>query len=237
MPQTGGFGAGRLDRVRQAEVAEAHAAARVDEHVGRLEVGVYQPAIVRGLESGGGLPQGMETPAERGRLAQPDAERRSLHELHHHRDLIVVRDDVEDRDDVGVGQRRQDACFLLERLVVLDRERACMQPLDRDVAAQAPIEGFIHHPHAAAAESSTDLVATGEHDGLGLEESGCQAVGSGARSRVGEPKRAGRTHDPDTSGLQARLPHASVPHLHTGDAPQPGSFRDHPKKSKGRSGS
>ena len=113
------------------------------------------PARVRGDERVGDLLD----PAQRGRerrravLAQHVGQRAALDELHHEDVVAVVLDDVEQRDDVGVTDRRR-------RLRLAQHPRAPLgivrelgrQHLERDVAIEPLVARAPDLAHRALAE-------------------------------------------------------------------------------------
>ncbi len=99
-----------------------------------------------------------------GPLADAMLQRLAVEQLHHEEPLAVVLADVEERADVGVVQRRGDACLALE---AFDRLRIARQlrreEFDGNLPAEPRVLGAIDHSHAAAAEFFDDAVV---RDGL-----------------------------------------------------------------------
>ena len=94
-----------------------------------------------------------------GSIGDPLAQGLALEQLHHRVGMAVALPDVEDRQDVGVRQRRNRVRFALEarqRLRISGDGRR--NNLDRDVAIQPPVARAIDLAHAARAERSDDGV-------------------------------------------------------------------------------
>ena len=68
--------------------------------------------------------------------------------------------EVEDREDVGVVERRGRARFLLEARQPLGVGDARRHDLDRDVAAKPRVAGAVDLAHAAGADRGLNLVGT-----------------------------------------------------------------------------
>ena len=72
---------------------------------------------------------------------------------------LIDIDDVVNRDDVGVIERRSGAGFLDEPgAAVGPRRRTRNQDLDRDKTAQLRIAGFVNQPHSTLTEFLDNLV-------------------------------------------------------------------------------
>ena len=144
----------------EAEVEDLDPAVVQQEQVLGLDVAVHDALLVRRRETLrharrvlGGLAH-----AERP-VAQPRAQRLALEQLRHDVELVAVLARVEDRDDVGVRERRDRLGFGLEarqRVGVVDE--VLRQHLDRDVALEPRIARAVHLAHPAGAERRQDLV-------------------------------------------------------------------------------
>ena len=100
------------------------------------------------------------------RRSRPVAQRLALEQLRDEVRRAVVRADVVERDDVGVGERRDGARLLLEAAqAVRVRRQVAGQDLDRDVAPEARVAGAVDLSHAARTEGRDDLVRTETHAG------------------------------------------------------------------------
>ncbi len=156
--------------VREPEVGDAHAPARAHEHVGRLEVAVDEPSLVRGREP---APRGDEG-LDHGALAQaaapqPRGERLPFDELHREEDPTAVGAELVDRHDVRMGQARQ-RLRLPDEAVARVFVRGRPQELEGNLASEAGVVGAIDDPHRAGTERLEDDIAS-EH-GPGGERRG-----------------------------------------------------------------
>ena len=105
-------------------------------------------------------------------LRQPAAgeallQRLALDQLEHDVGHVALAADVVDADDRGVVDGARGAGLLLEQAQPLGL--ACgleVEQLDRDLAAQARVEGAVHLGHAADAERRQQLVRTQPLAGL-----------------------------------------------------------------------
>ena len=109
----------------------------------------------------------------------PAAERLALEQLHHENAPALVDADVVDRADVRMIERRRDPRFALEAVGDVGRQLdALRQQLQRDVTAEARVDGLVDDAHSAGAELPDDAVVENlitDHDcshyrvrGLGL---------------------------------------------------------------------
>ena len=99
----------RRNRVEQAgdpEVHEAGVPLLVEDHVGGLHVQVNEPRPVRVVEGRRDLDHDASCLIQSERSAAPQAigDGIAFDQLEHDRDRVVVLDDVEDRNDPGVGE-------------------------------------------------------------------------------------------------------------------------------------
>ncbi len=160
--RAGTAGRGRLlaEPPRQAEVREVAVAAPVDQHVGRLDVPVDEPPLVRRVERVGEL---LDDEERARRLEWPARELllqiRAVHEPH--RDVEPAGDlaGVVDRDDRRVVERGGEARLAQEALAEahvpgeLGREE-----LERDGAVEREVARAIDDAHSTAAEQRLDPV-------------------------------------------------------------------------------
>ena len=145
---------------RQAEVEDLHTPRCEHEDVLRLQIEVGDAACVRGGETLGRLEHDGHRGAPRQRLAgHALAQVASRQQLGDHVPAPAVLADVEDPENAGVGERREQA-----RLVVELREAGgrALHPrgedLERDLAPEAAVPRAIHGPEPAGAEHTPDLV-------------------------------------------------------------------------------
>ena len=147
-------------KLGEAEIQHLCLASARDEDVCRLDVAVDDAARVGGIQRVGDVnAQFQEVVDGQGPLADAMLQRPAVEQLHHEEPLAVVLADVEERADVGVIQRRGDACLALE---AFDRLRIARQlrreEFDGNLPAEPRVLGAIDHSHAAAAEFFDDAV-------------------------------------------------------------------------------
>ncbi len=149
-----------------AEVGDLDLVRLVDDEVGGLDVPVDDPARVGVVEGRRDLAHEADHPLglEAGPFLEDGADRLPLHELHGEERHLVLLADVEQGDDVGVGQRPRDPRLLVEALLerpVLRAPRGDVEAdrLDRQGALDEGVEGLVDGPHGAEAEGARDLVA------------------------------------------------------------------------------
>ena len=98
------------------------------------------------------------------RLCEPVCEGAALQKLHGDEDLLEGCSDVEDRDDVGVGQASHGLGFVQQAGTGFGVGTAAhapdVQELDGDLAVQLWIVRRIDNAHASRAQSLDDHVAT-----------------------------------------------------------------------------
>ena len=115
---------------------------------------------VRGGHAFGNLDGDVERLGQRHRPVVEDLpERASRHQLHHEHVGVVDREDVEDRDDMGIVECGGGARFVEEAgatLMVVGFVRR--QDLEGDAAIEAQVDRLVHHAHAAGAQLGEDLV-------------------------------------------------------------------------------
>ena len=153
------------------EVRDLDPLTLVQDQVRRLDVAVDDALAVRVVHRGGDLAD--EADDLLGREADPPlqdgGDRLALHELHGQIGDARLLADVEEGDDVGVGQGAGDPGLVVEAL----DEGLVLRALARDVEpdrldGQGPlderVEGLVDRAHRAVADAVLDLVAP---DGLG----------------------------------------------------------------------
>ena len=117
--------------------------------------------LVDALEPVAQVLDDLQLPRQRPRalLGNDRTQRLALEVFHDEERVAVMLEVVEDADDVGVLQGRENAGLALEAAahrVVVD---AGPQPLDGHVAIQHAVTREMHRPHATAAEETENLVA------------------------------------------------------------------------------
>ena len=151
----------RLGRKRDAEVGDLHHATLVDHQIGRLDVAVNDAGVVRGGESVRGLQDDLR------RTGIADAPFRLDHRLHGasvdelHGEVVhaVVVADVEDRDDVRMGQSARGARLAREaRQELLVAGEVIAEDFDRYEAVEGFLVAFVDHAHPAPPELRHDFV-------------------------------------------------------------------------------
>ena len=152
--------AGRAKRLGQAEIQHLHRAVRPHLDVGRLQIAVDDPRLVRRFQRLGDLARDRQRLVQRDRAVPKSiGQRRPLDQLQDEPvDSLAPLQSV-DCPDVRMVQRRQDLRFALEprEPVRIGRHRRG-QHLDRDVPLQAAVARTIDLPHAASAQRRQDLV-------------------------------------------------------------------------------
>jgi hypothetical protein len=156
-----GQGGGR-GRLGDAEVGHLHPPIITKQHVGGLDVAVYQPLGVGGGQRRADLDRELGGPAGRQPALAVEQLGQALarHVLHHQVELFGVGAAVEHGHDVGMAQPGRGAGLPLEPLHerrVLGVGRA--EHLDRDLPLQHPVGGQVHPGHPAHPEQRTQLVA------------------------------------------------------------------------------
>ena len=163
---------GLLPRARrgphEAEVGHLHAAVLAEQHVGRLEVAMYQPGRVRSDQAPAGPNEHTQhlapvMPSGRHPLLQGAAG----DQLHHDEYLPLVHADVVDGDHIGMGELGQRLSLAHEAaLHGLARGLARVQQLDRHLAIELRIEGG-EYPPGAPRPDATDHHVAADADRLG----------------------------------------------------------------------
>jgi hypothetical protein len=150
---------------RDAEIGELGVAAGVDHHVGRLDVAVDDPGLVREVERVEQLGHQADDGAEVEALACLEAvlELLALDVLHHDVREIAFGGEVVHLHDIGMVEPCHGAHFALEAHGIGARggfvERAREDGLDRDPAVELGVVAVVHQAHRPLPEHALDLVA------------------------------------------------------------------------------
>ena len=180
---------GGSDASRQPEVENLDVTVARDDDVCRLEIAVHDAAIVGGSERARDLRAVLHGLANGQRSAGDDiGERFSFEKLRDRIRVCAVASDVEDSEDVGMGdagQRLHLALEARERIRIVGKRRR--EDLDRDVAAKAGVLGTVDLAHATRSEGRNDLVspksgATAESHGSHSRGNSVQEIGRGPMS-------------------------------------------------------
>ena len=145
------------------EVADLRGVVRVEEDVGRLQVGVNDPFRVRERESVGDLDRDAHRVAGLQRTGLLDAllHRSARQVLHDDERGIVDLADVVDRDDVRMRKLCERSGFFDEHSAKIPVGRGLgIEDLESNVAVQGLVPGEVNLRRSAHAERLLDLVAT-----------------------------------------------------------------------------
>src|SRR5438094_5579454 len=155
---------------RKTEIEHLDRTVLGDLDIGRLEIAMDDPALVRGIERVGKLSRDRERLLQRNRTAHdPLREILTIDELHDDArrtapvpdvGLVQPFDPVHVRD-IRMIQRSQHDGFALEagETIGIASDRV-WQYLDGDVAMQSRITGAVHLAHTSCTDSDADLVGT-----------------------------------------------------------------------------
>ena len=147
---------------RDAEVHDPGRALLGQENVGRLDVAMDDPCLVRVTEAVQHLGDDRDLLPERQRrsLPQPGQEVLALEQLHHDVGRAVgVIPQVEDGHDAGVTEAGDRPSFPLEPLFLLRVPRRLREhDLEGDLALENGVESPVDGPHAPPSERLDDLV-------------------------------------------------------------------------------
>ncbi len=133
-----------------------------DEEVVGLQVPVNDAPLVRRRETLGDLKGVIHSLLLRNRTrVELAAQRLALQKLHDRVGCPLVGPEVEDREDVGMRQRRDRQSFALESRqgVWISAERL-RQDLDRHIALQLRVPRPVHLSHPAHPDGREDFVGT-----------------------------------------------------------------------------
>ena len=148
----------RSNGLRQAEVEHFDRSAGGQLDIGRFQIAMHDPALVRGLECLGNLARNRQRLVDRNRsVADPIRERRAIDQFHHDRPIFKFVD----LGDVRMIQHREQLCLAGEarQCSRIARERI-RQHFDRDVAIEPGVLRAIDLPRASRAEEGLNLVTT-----------------------------------------------------------------------------
>jgi hypothetical protein len=126
---------------------------------------VDDPGPVRGIQPARHLGDPVSSPLRRDPvlLTEQVPDRPALEQLHDHEPALLGVEDVEDSDDVGVGEARgqpglaQEAGLGLRRVVAAGQRG--IQLFQGDHPGEALVVRAVDHPHAAAAKLRLEPVA------------------------------------------------------------------------------
>ena len=189
-----------LHRLRQPEVQHLHGAVLADFDVGRLQIAMDDPLLVRRFEGFGDLLRDRQRLVKRDRSAR-DALREilALDQLHHEGLHAVGVLQPVDRGDVRMIQRGEDFRFALKarQAVGVGCQRR-WEDLDGDLTLQLRVRRPIDFPHPTHAELRGDFVDA---------EAGAGREGQAIRGLYGRDGRADRiTECPPNAGvLESRV--------------------------------
>ncbi|MDQ3369741.1 MAG: hypothetical protein M3680_30330, partial [Myxococcota bacterium] len=149
----------------EPEVRHPGGAAATDQHVVGLEVAMHEPRGVGGGEPAARIAQHAQHLERRAPFPlAPHPERLAVDELHRDEDLVLVKPDVIDRDDVLVRQHGHRARLAHEpvhrirpRPGLLRRQ---LQHLECDEPVQVDVERLVDEPHGTAADEPLHAIAT-----------------------------------------------------------------------------
>jgi hypothetical protein len=173
----------------QAEVQQLHAAVGGDEDVGRLDVAVADPFLVRGAEGLGNVDAVLERLAQRDRAAvDPLPQGGAFEQLGDDVRNRALGAHVEDGHDVGVVESARRPRLTRQALYVFGGRARRVYDLNRHVALEARVVSAVDLAHAPGSEPPQDLVGaeaiTGREGDGGLRRAPASEIaqrGSGAR--------------------------------------------------------
>ena len=188
-----------------AEVGELHEAVVAHHDVGRLDVAVHDPGLVRDAERERGLPHDRAHLArrERAALVEDRRERLAGDELHDEEGETLVLAVVEDRGDVGVHQGGRVDGLVAEA----EREQALVvgvgtHDLDGDLALQHRVGPGPDVGHPTGGDALVQVVAVAQHEPFmqAVHVSGTRGFRTeGARQLTSQgPSSAVMVRDPGT---------------------------------------
>ncbi len=131
-----------------------------NKQIGGFDIAMHDSLRVSGIERISNLHTPVKDLFHIQRLAANQVlERLSLQQLHGDEVLAIRFVDLVNRADVRVVERGRGESFPLEGLagsrIIL---QFCRQELQRDMAVQLEVFGFVHHTHPAAAELFNDAI-------------------------------------------------------------------------------
>ena len=118
-----------------------------------------QPRGVRGREPAPGADERIRDLAGPAHAAQPGGERHSIDVLHREEDLAGVDTDIVDADDVWMREARHRLGFAQQPVLARFAAALGAQDLERDLAIELGVIGFVDHAQRTRAQHAPDLVA------------------------------------------------------------------------------
>ena len=149
-----------VEPLGQAEVGDVRFILAVEQNVRRLQVAMDDPMPVGMMDGpGDAAPIDRRVPAGDRPARQLAGQADPLDELHREEVLPIDLADLEDRDDVRVLQPRRRLGLGAEPLdVLVVREPARQDHLERHDPAQVHLPGAIDHAHTAAGDFGDQLI-------------------------------------------------------------------------------
>jgi hypothetical protein len=153
----GGAVRGDFEESRCAEIGDLRLAVLADEDVGRAEIAMEHALLVRVVDRVADLADVVERTVQvECALARDDRlEGFTRHVLHHDEEEVLLLLGGEDRDDVGMVERGQQA-RLAEQLAEVDA--LLVRHLEGDFLVDPRVLGEVHGPEATAADRRLDFV-------------------------------------------------------------------------------
>lgn len=147
-------------QLRQTEVQHLHPPILGDEDVLGFEIPVDDALFVGRSEPTGDLQSDLDgLPGSQRPAAQPLPERLALQQFHHQVGRSLVCPEVENGEDVRMGERRQGAGLLLEAgQAVRVRAEGLRQHLQRHLPAQLRVLRPVHLAHPPRTQEGEDFV-------------------------------------------------------------------------------
>ncbi len=137
----------------QAKIGDLGHALAVEDDVGRLDVTVQDPLVVRIGQALADLQHQLETLLERSLAKVEDLfERAALDQLHREEVNPLLLSDLQNRDDVGVTQPGQGLGFALESRHLGPVRLRRVQHLERHDSVQSLLTRSVDDAHSAAAD-------------------------------------------------------------------------------------
>ena len=156
----------RVSHMSHAEVDDLDRVVFHHEDIARLQIAMYQSAIVRCLQATASLRNNLDRTLDRkmmARLADKMIKRCAGQKGHDEVRLFLAvffeLSNVKNLDDIGMAHRGEDIAFLVEQLQG-GRIGDVQDRLDGDFAAHYGVIGSIDEAHPALSEDLPDLVPT-----------------------------------------------------------------------------
>jgi len=144
---------------RQPEVEDLDPSVSSDEQIGRFDVAVRDPLLVRRGQAAGDLNGVVDGDGRRqGSSIHPLAKRFPVEQFGDNPRGLVIDADIVDRENIRVIQAAGRASFDLKPAPAVRIPRQlCRQDLDRDLSRQLRVARAIDLPHASGAEAGQDF--------------------------------------------------------------------------------